>query len=268
MTKLTSALTATLAAGIARAATIGGQARLLTKSATSPRRKPRMINETRFWGSFVTVLLLAALAGCGGDDEKKTQPVAGTFVGTATGAKAFVSVVAAPAREGEDRREVIVYVCDGRRVCEWFAGSATGDDFTVKSDGGGQAKGELSDAAATGTAELSGGETVRYKASPAAATAGLYELTVSSKGRIRGASAAGVGLTGNATLSSPGSGSLKLADGTRVKFVTRDSAAGSTGLRAGEIRLIVLSGGKVRGAGRSRGTGGEDSTFYLRSSSG
>ncbi len=81
---------------------------------------------------------------------------------------------------------------------------------------------------------------------------------------MSGASAAGVGLTGQVTLPPPGSGRLKLADGTRIKFkVTKASDAKSADLKPGQLRLIVLPDGQVSGAGKSPGEGGSD--FYARS---
>jgi hypothetical protein len=223
-----------------------------------------------FWVSFlaVVVLVLTALAACGGDDddgdeaEKKAKPVAGSFVGKVSKTKASVAVVVSPPAKGQDEREVTVFVCDARRLCEWFSGSATGRGFVAKS-GDAQAKGRLSGKTATGTVELPDGETVRYKVGAAPATAGLYDLTVSAAGKLRGASAAGVALKGEATLPPPGSGNLKLADGTRLKFeVTKGSAEDAAQLRAGQVRLIVLPDGQLRGAGQTR-RGGSD--FFIRS---
>jgi hypothetical protein len=220
--------------------------------------------------SFASALLLTPLPGCGGDDGGGgNEPVTGTFVGRVQGTKAFVAVVAAPAREGQDRRDVTVYVCDARRICELFSGSASGDDFEASSDDrDAQANGKLSAKAVTGTIELADRKPIRYKTSQATATAGLYDLTVSSNGRLRGASAAGVGLTGRSTAPSPGTGTLKLADGSRLRFdVTRYSGNDPIRLRAGQVRLIVLSGGRLRGAGKSRRTaGGGESQFFIRSS--
>jgi len=234
----------------------------------------RMVKQTRFsiWFLAVVVLLLALFAGCGGDDDdgdghgdktEKRKPVAGTFVGRIPETEAFVSVVASPPAEGRDKRDVTVFVCDARRVCELFSGSAAGNRFTATSDGNGEAEGTLSGKAATGSVELPDGETVRYRAGAAPATAGVYDLTVSAAGKLRGASAAGVALKGESTLPPPGSGSLKLADGTRRKFeVTKSSAEDAAQLRAGQVRLIVLPDGQMRGAGKSR-RGGSD--FFIAS---
>jgi hypothetical protein len=220
------------------------------------------------------VLVLAALVGCGGDDGgdrggvKKVKPLEGTFVGKAQGEDAFVAVVASPATRGEERREVTVYSCDAKRVCEWFSGSAAGNSFRVGAQrGDGQAEGELTRKAAAGTIELSDGKALRYEAERATAAAGLYDLKVSARGELTGASATGVGLTGKSPIPEPGNGSLKLADGKRLKLdVTRASGEGSPRLAAGEVRLIVLPDHRLRGVARSRSTAGDGpSDFFIRS---
>jgi hypothetical protein len=220
------------------------------------------------------VLLLAALAGCGGDGDERegvkeeVKALEGTFVGKADGEDAFVAVVASPAARGEERRELTVYACDAKRLCQWFSGSVSGNSFRVGAErGDGEASGELTRKAATGAIELSDGKTLRYKAERATAAAGLYDLTVSSSGKLTGASATGVGLTGKSTIPKTGDGSLKLADGKRLKLdVTRSSASGSLPLRAGQVRLIVLPDHQLRGAARSRRTaGGSHSDFFIRS---
>jgi hypothetical protein len=217
------------------------------------------------------VLLLASLTGCGGDDdddndrENRPEPVAGTFVGKLRDSEAFVAVVAAPPAKGKDQRDVSAFVCDGKELCAMFAGSAAGNSYTAESaDGNGETMGRLSGKAANGTIDVPDAGSGRYSASGATATAGLYDLTVSPKGKVTGASAAGVGLTGTVTLPPPGDGRLKLADRSRLRFtVTETSAADAADLRAGQMRLIVLPNGDVRGAGRS---GGEDGvTFFVRS---
>lgn len=223
----------------------------------------------RFWVSLVVVLVLAALAGCGGDDgetENDGEPIAGTFVGKAPGTEALVAVVASPLAEGKDERDVTIYVCDAKRLCEWFSGSAAENDFEAAADGA-QATGELSDDAATGTIEPPEGETIDYTATPATATAGVYNLRVTPDGELRGASAAGVALRGETTLPSPGPGTLELADGSSLKLeVTEGSAGDSVPLRAGQVRLIVLPDGQLAGAGKNLGNGG-DSDFFISSPS-
>lgn len=222
----------------------------------------------------VVALLLASLAGCGGDDDgdnsnnndndqNRTRQVAGTFVGKLQGSDRFVAVVAAPPPKGEDRREVSAFVCDGDEVCAMYSAASSGNEVVAKSDDG-EAQVELSGKSATGSVDLSEGESARYTAREATATAGLYDLMVSRKGKVSGASAAGVGLTGSLTLPPPGTGRIKLADGTRLRFeVTEGSAADSARLQPGQLRLIVLPEGQVRGAGKSRGEDGAD--FLVRS---
>jgi hypothetical protein len=223
-----------------------------------------------FWTSLVVALLLTALMGCGDDDDdgddadRKAKLVTGTFVGKAQGSDAFVSVVAAPPAKGQDKRAVTVFVCDARRVCDWFSGSASGNDFTATAKGG-EAGATLTADAATGRVELPDGGAMRYRAGSATAAAGVYDLTVSANGRIRGASAAGVGLKGESTLPRPGDGSIRLADGRRLEFdVTRNSSGDPIGLQPGEMRLIVLQDGQVKGAAKSRpAEGGDASDFFI-----
>jgi hypothetical protein len=227
------------------------------------------------WTAFLAVgLPLLSVAGCGGSDgddgedrEQTAKPVAGTFVGKVPKSGTLVSVVAAPPSKGEERRAVTVYACDARRVCELLSGSATGNEFTAKAEGGeGKADGKLTRQTATGSIELPGGEGVRYEADRATAAAGVYNLTVSANGRIRGASAAGVALTGTSTLPEPGRGTLKLADGSRLKFRTTRTSSEAGPLEAGQLRLIVLSNGQVRGVGKTKDDGdGNQMVFFVRS---
>jgi hypothetical protein len=240
----------------------------------------RMVKRTWICVWFVVVVvLLMPLAGCGGDDDpadgkgekaaKAEKAVDGSFVGEVSGTNALVAVVAAPA-EGKDPRDVQVYVVDGRRLSEWFTGSMLDNSFVVESDSGdGEAKGKLSIDSVTGSIELPDGKTVRYKASRPGGAAGLYELTVSPDGELSGASAAGLGVKGEIRLGKRGTGMLRLADGERLEFeVTRGPAAELVRLRAGQVRLIVLPGGQLSGAGKSRpAAGGGDRNFFIRSSS-
>jgi hypothetical protein len=226
-----------------------------------------MVKHIRIWVSFVLVLLLTPLAGCGGDDDEKKSdreagPVEGTFVGKVRDTEAFAAVVVSPAAGGQDRREVKFYVSDGRRLDEWFRGSVEGESFDVTSDDrDAKAKGKVTDKEVTGTIELPDDESVRYQATRAAATAGLYNLTISDDGEVKGSSEAGVGLTGESTLPNPGKGTLKLADGKRIEFDIRASG-GDSRLRAGRARAILLADRQLRGTGKNR----DDSAYYIRSS--
>ena len=225
------------------------------------------------WVCFVVVLLLAPLAGCGGkdseDDKAVEKPLEGTFLGKVSGTNAFLAVVASPAAGNQDKRDVTVYVADGSKLSESLPGSVTGRSFSAASeDRDAEAKGKLSGDSVTGTVKLPDGKTARYEASRAAGAAGLYDLTVSPAGKLSGASAAGVGLTGKTVLRKQGTGTLKLADGTRHKFdVTAPGAGAAIPLRTGQVRVIILGDGELRGAGKRRPSSGVgDSGFFIRSS--
>jgi hypothetical protein len=84
---------------------------------------------------------------------------------------------------------------------------------------------------------------------------------------LKGASAAGLGATGEIKLERRGTGMLRLADGGRVKFdVTQSAAAEGVPLRGGQIQLIVLAGEEVKGVGKSRRTEGRSASgFFIRS---
>ena len=190
-------------------------------------------------------LLLAGLAGCGGGedrdaDEARPDAVAGTFVGDVTGSDAFVAVVAAPAERGKDTRPVTLYVSDGGRLSESLAGTARGNSFDATSDDGdAKAKGTLQAGSVTGTITLPDGKDAAYRANAATAAAGLYDLTVSAKGRLSGASANGVGLSSEASLRAPGFGRIEFADGEKRRFELTADAPDPVRLGAGQVRMIV-----------------------------
>jgi hypothetical protein len=221
--------------------------------------------------SGAAVALALAIGACGGggdgDSEQPAQKaVEGTFVGKVKGEDAFVAVVAAPTAGKGGKRDVSVYVTDGRRLSEWFPGSVEGNSFKAASaDQDAEVNGKLTAKGVTGTLELPGGKKGGYEATPATGAAGLYDLSVSAKGRLSGASAAGIGLKGR-TPFTDGTGTLELADGKRRKFEVRPDGRGAADrLRAGQVLLIVLGGGELSGAGKGRTRDG-DPGFFIRSS--
>lgn len=222
------------------------------------------------------LLLLPVLASCGGggndgEEDAAAKPVDGTFVGKVSKSDAFVAVVAEPAARGKDTRPVSLYVSDGGRLSESLSGSVKGNSFTAASDDDkAKAKGELQANGVAGTITLPGGEDVRYRATRATAAAGLYDLTVSAKGRLSGASANGVGLTSKSALRAPGFGAIKFADGKRRRFeLITESAPDPVRLGAGQLRMIVLPDGELSGAGAARpSSGGGELDVFIRSAGG
>jgi hypothetical protein len=231
----------------------------------------RMRKRTWTCLSCLAVLLPALLAGCGGEDraaeQGKSKSLDGTFLGKVSGTNALVAVVAAPPTGKEKQQDVTIYLSDGSKLSEWLAGAVERNSFAAATDDrDAQVKGELNGNSVKGTITLPDGKTVRYEASRAGGAAGLYDLTVSAKGKISGASATGIGLTGKTALGADGSGTLKLADGTRHKFDVTGNASGSElPVRSGQLRVIVLGDGELRGAGRARGSD-DDEGFFIRSS--
>ena len=239
-----------------------------------------MVKRTRISAlSTAVALLLTALAGCSGDDDerpdgkKADQAVEagnaffGSFVGKVSGTDAFVAVVAAPAEAGRDSGSVQIFVSDGRDLSEWFTGPISEGGFVAQSDDGdAETEGKLNGDSVTGTVVLPGGKKGRYEAGPPSGAAGLYELTVSSGGEVSGASAAGLALQGDITLGRRGTGLIKMVDGKRLKLaLTRKPADALAHLRAGQVRLIVLSDGELRGVAKGRSSSDGRFGFFIRS---
>jgi hypothetical protein len=211
--------------------------------------------------------LVVAVAACGGGGDGEERPaqkaVEGTFVGKVAGTNAFVAVVAAPVAGKQEKRDVSVYVSDGKRLNEWFPGSVSGNRFTAASDDSdARIEGKLGGNAVTGKVKLPNGKTVQYQAGPATGAAGLYDLQVSAKGKLSGASAAGIGVKGEAPFDAD-SGTLRLADGTKRKFAITGQDEKLSSLRAGQVRLIVLGDGELTGAGMPKSD--ESQAFLIRS---
>jgi hypothetical protein len=204
---------------------------------------------------FVAMLALLLLAGCAGPEQEKEQekeqgapPVAGSFVGEAPDAAAFVAVVAdVPEREG-DEREVKAYLCDGQTVSDWFVGSVVGNDLSLSSEGGAQLEGQLTREAATGTITDPNGDSISFEAPLATGIAGLYNVDISSGGALSGTSQTGgqlegqIGniLEGNDTY--PVRGIITPPDGQPQDFSALTSPNTSD-----QHRWIVLADGRVKG---------------------
>jgi hypothetical protein len=211
-------------------------------------------------------LVLWLMAGCGGSggeyggspqqEQKAAPPVTGSFVGEALDADAFVAIVAASPEEEGQERDVRAYLCDGKRVTEWFTGMAEGNELDLSSEGGARLEGNLTPETSTGTITLDGGESFTFTADLARGVAGLYNVTVSEEGQLRGISETGGQLEGQIA-DEPQDGDGYLARGTITSpegqsedfvGVTLDE------LPAGEeFRYIVSENGEVKGA-RKRAT--------------
>ena len=208
----------------------------------------------------VLLLLLLGVAGCGDDereDDEAGQPIEGTFVGKVAGTDALVAVVAA----GDD---ATIYASDGAGASAELSGAIADNRFSAEA-GGATAEGQLARDSVKGTVELPGGDSGDYEARRATGAAGLYTLEVARNGTLSGASAAGVGLTSKTRLSVPGAGAFKFADGERRRFRVTAAPEGERGrVRSGELRLIVLPDGEMRGAG-AREAGASEPEYFVKS---
>ena len=204
------------------------------------------------WVVSVSFSLLSAvllLAGCAGQQEEKAPPpVAGSFVGEAPDADAFVALVAdLPEGEG-DERQVRAYLCDGQTVSDWFWGSVDGNDLSLSSDNGAQLEGQLTPDTATGTITDPNGDPVPFEASLATGIAGLYNVDLSSNGALSGTSQTGGQLEGqlgtileeNDTY--PVSGTITPPDGQSEDFRALTSPDTTD-----QHRWIVLADGQIKG---------------------
>ena len=216
----------------------------------------------------VLVLALWITAGCGGSggeyagsqpqEQKAAPPVTGSFVGEVPDEEAFVAIVAAGPEEEGQERDVRAYLCDGERVTEWFTGRAEGNELDLTSEGGARLEGNLSTEASTGTITLDDVRTLTYTAELARGVAGLYNVTISEEGRVRGSSETGGLLEGQLGEEEevreeevrPISGIFTSAEGQEVSFGVLGREPDPD-----EYRWIVLEDGQAKGAKKSARTG-------------
>jgi hypothetical protein len=219
----------------------------------------------------LAIWLLAA--GCGGsggeygggspqqEEQKDAPPVTGNFVGEAPDEEAFVALVAASPEEEGQERDVRAYLCDGESISEWFTftGTAEGNELNLTSEGGARLEGNLATEASTGTITLEDDRTLTYTAELARGVAGLYNVTLSEEGGVRGTSETGGLLEGQLGEEDemrgeeqvrPISGTFTSDEGEEVGFEAFGREADP-----GEYRWIVLEEGLAKGAKRDARTG-------------
>jgi hypothetical protein len=187
-----------------------------------------------------------------------------TFVGETSDADAFVAVVVAEPQAGEEARQVRAYLCDAAENVAWFTGSASGEEVELSSEDGARLTAALTPAAVSGEITLANGGTLTFEAAPATGVAGLYTITLTDEGMVRGAAVDGQaqleGLVAAAPLVAPDAEdghypivlTIRRADGEAGAILGSVSASG-----AAEGRLIVLPDGRSKGtAGCARCKGG------------
>ena len=210
----------------------------------------------------VMLVLSLLVGGCGvgqggasGQDEQSTQkPVVGEYVGTVSDKDAFVALVSEKPKEGEEKREVRAYLCDGQEISEWFMGQARANKLNLSSEGGARLDARLTDTAATGTITLpnGGAEALSFEAPPATGVEGFYAVSVpSEEGQVNSTSARGVQIQGSRSGAQVGA-TITPPEGGRGKPVAFNVSVPS--LEEGDNRWILLAeGGKLGIKGAKKG---------------
>ncbi len=211
----------------------------------------RIFRPLRFGTGLALLTLLGlSIVGCAAqqEEEKAAPPVAGSFVGEAPPADAFIAIVAdLPEGEG-DERQVRAYLCDGQTVSDWFWGSVDGNNLSLTSDNGAELEGQLTPDAATGTIRDPNGDAISFEAPLATGIGGLYNVNVSSDGSLSGTSELGAQLEGQLgnileeNDSYPVSGTITPPDGQPEEFKALTSPNTSD-----DHRWIVLPDGQIKG---------------------
>ena len=170
-----------------------------------------------------------------------------------------------PCRSGDGSGAGEVYVSDGETLGERYVGTVSDLTFVATTADGREARGRLRNGGLRGTVELRGGKRVKFVASPPSGAAGFYDVKVSARGDVTGSSAAGLGITGELALGEGKTGTLELVDGKRVELAVTSEAVGDP-FRAAEVRVIVLPGGQLKGAGKGRPAAGDgEPNLFIRS---
>jgi len=159
---------------------------------------------------------LAALAAVGGSAlllaggaSPAARATPGDYVGTLQGTDAFVAVLVGT------HGGVLAYVCDSKRIAEWFkgrAGSGT-SGLTLRSKGGYRLQVTVAGGRATGTVSFPAGGSHPFSVVSVKRPFGLYRVEIRDggkhylggwivlgDGRTRGAAKSGTKIVGTSTL--------------------------------------------------------------------
>lgn len=123
--------------------------------------------------ALATAMLAAALAGCGGDGDKKAggAPVTGSFVGTVAGSDAYVAIVVGP------RGDALAYVTDGGWSVDWLDGTRQGDGTRLSNQGGATLDAKFGPGTVTGSFARPQSPALKFTARRRAGPAGLYRAS-------------------------------------------------------------------------------------------
>jgi hypothetical protein len=232
------------------------------------------------------LVVAVALLFPGGDDATAAQAVvSGEFVGAIPNsdpkdppggaADELVAVVVNdPSPTGA--RAIRAYICDSDSSragdAEWFIGTITGDTFDLTSASGKAfIQGQLTEADVTGTVTLADGRSLTFRAEPAEAGGGLFEVFFLPKRLLRGVSPSGAEYRARFTkekINGPlkirtVKGTIRTLAGETIPFTVQNVVRNDDGTDLG-VTLIVLNN-SANQAGRSFETkAGKPSNFTWR----
>jgi hypothetical protein len=188
------------------------------------------------WIAVVAGVALTALvgAGCGGGDGKKAAKAPSVYFGWVLGTKDATGIAIQTEDAGGGKKNIKVYVCDGRGPPKgkavWFTGPVdtavtndVGKTVSIKSAGGREALDidQFDNRLVKGTFTDASGVRSQYVAYPAQAGAGIYEVTLDSKLKYTGTSTDGSKLDAQADRKGLVTGNLTTADGEKIPFAIR-----------------------------------------------
>ena len=188
----------------------------------------------RRWGVLAVLAVLPLLAlGCGDDDDTESQAKKpGAFFGWVHGARELTAIaVDADRPDGNGRRNVRVYVCDGRGPpagkAVWFSGTVDtkavnrlGSGPTLTSAGGRERLSidHFDDRVLRGSFTDAAGRRNQFTATPSTGGAGIYQVSLSEDLRYTGTSTEGDKLSARASRDGRVAGDITTAAGETIRF--------------------------------------------------
>ncbi|MBI3152398.1 MAG: hypothetical protein HYZ21_09710 [Chloroflexi bacterium] len=126
------------------------------------------------WLIVVLITLSLLISACGAS-KSATDGITGVWVGDIEGTDTFIGIAS-------NGSEVMVYVCDGNTISQWFYGQAGEENLDLAagtlnlSDANSNVQAQLAVDGASGSVTLANGQSFNFQVPRAAGDAGLYRL--------------------------------------------------------------------------------------------